>query len=70
MRRLKSRVADLEARIDPPPPRQWVRFFQRYEDQTQEQAIAAYEAEHGPIDDKGVILRVIVNKLGPASVRA
>ena len=33
-------------------------------DQTEEQATAAYEAEHGPIGNDGAILRVIVRKPG------
>jgi len=38
-----------------------VRVFQ-YEGQTLEQAYASHEAEHGPIDDANVILRVIIKK--------
>lgn len=67
--RLAKRLSDLERRIDPAPPRQWVRIYQ-YEGQTQEQAIAAYEAENGPIEEKGVILRVIINKPFAPSVSA
>jgi hypothetical protein len=63
--RLSHRVADLEQRLASPGPKAWVRAFQ-YEGQTQEEAVAAYEAEHGPIDEKGVILRVFINKPFPA----
>jgi len=66
--RLSTRVRDLEQRMSPNIKR-WVRIL-RYEDQSVEQATAAYEAENGPIDDSlGVILRVIVNKPGAAPAR-
>jgi hypothetical protein len=67
---LKRRIADLEHRIAPPEAKRWVRIFQ-YEGQTKEQAVAAYEAEHGPINDNmGVILRVIISKPLPAPEHA
>lgn len=56
--RLKPRLDALEAKLAPTFQR-WVRIF-RYEDQTEEEATAAYEAEHGPIDDANVILRVFI----------
>lgn len=65
---LHRRIADLEARAPAHAP-QWVRILQ-YEGQTEEGAVAAYEAEHGPIDNKRVILRVIINKPFPAPVHA
>ena len=61
--RLKPRLDALEARIAPACQR-WVRIF-LYEDQTQERAVAAYEAEHGPIDDANIILRVFIRKPFP-----
>ncbi len=57
--RLSRRVADLECRLDPPRAKVWLRIVQD-EGQTRESALAAYEAEHGPVGDRGVILRVIV----------
>ena len=57
--RLSRRIADLESRLDPPRPKVWLRIVQD-ESQTREAAVAAYEAEHGPVGDRGVILRVIV----------
>ena len=67
---LRRRVKDLEQKVTPGGIKRWVRIFQ-YEDQTQEQALAAYEAQNGPIEDSmGVILRVIVNKPGPAPAHA
>jgi hypothetical protein len=60
--RLRHRVADLERRISGAGVKRWVRIFQ-YENQTEEQAVAAYERENGPIDDStGVVVRVIINK--------
>lgn len=61
--RLNRRLEALEAAIAPQPAR-WVRIFQD-EGQSQDQAIAAHEAEHGPIDDANIILRVIINKPFP-----
>lgn len=63
--RLKPRLEVLERTLAPEPAKRWVRVFQ-YEGQTLEQAYAAHEAEHGPIDDANVILRVIINKPFPA----
>ncbi len=68
MSRLKNRVFDLEQRR-PENAKQWVRILQ-HEDQTREQAIAAYEAECGPIDDKGVVLRVFISKPFPTPAAA
>jgi hypothetical protein len=67
--RLSHRVADLERRLASSGPKAWVRIFQ-YEGQTQEEAVAAYEAKHGPIGDKGVILRVFIRKPFPPPVTA
>lgn len=33
-----------------------------YENKTEEQAVAVYEAEHGPIGDGKVVMRVIISK--------
>jgi len=61
MNRLSSRLADLEARANPPPTGLYV--IPLYHDQTNEEAVAAYEASHGviPPDSEGV-LRVIIHK--------
>ena len=61
--RLKSRLDALEAKLAPAFQR-WVRIY-RYEDQTQEQAIAAHEMEHGPLGDANVIMRVFICKPFP-----
>ena len=61
--RLKPRLDALEARIAPACQR-WVRIF-LYEDQTQEQATAAYEAKHGPLNDANIIMRVFIRKPFP-----
>lgn len=61
MRAITKRLAALEAVSggDGRPVR-WVRLVVP-EHQTQEQARAEYEAEHGPLgDDVGIIYRVIV----------
>jgi hypothetical protein len=63
MSTMKRRLATLEQKMDPPAPVKWHRI-RRYEDETDEQATAAYEAEHGPIDDGRVVMRVIINKPG------
>jgi hypothetical protein len=57
--RLMKRVADLEQRLSPPPPKGWVRMM-RCEDQPEEKAIAAWTAEHESLGDRNVIMRVIV----------
>jgi len=57
--RLKPRLEALERRLAPKPAKRWVRVIQG-EGQTYEQACAAHEAEHGPLGDANVILRVIV----------
>jgi hypothetical protein len=54
-----KRVADLEQRLSPPPPKGWVRMM-RCEDQPEEKAIAAWTAEHESLGDRNVIMRVIV----------
>ncbi len=36
--------------------------LQRYEDETDEQAVAAYEAENGPIGEGRNVMRVFVSK--------
>ena len=56
--RMRPRLDALEAKLAPAFQR-WVRIY-RNEDQAEEQAIAAHEAEHGPIGDANVILRVSV----------
>ena len=66
--RLKPRLDALEAKLAPVCSR-WVRIWQD-RGQTQEQAVAAYEAEHGPIGDANVILRVIVDPVEVSSATA
>ncbi|MEO6151655.1 MAG: hypothetical protein ABIT09_07725 [Croceibacterium sp.] len=65
MKALEKRLEELERRMTPEPAKRWHRILQ-YEDQTQEQAVAAYEAQNGPIGDDNTILRVIISKPGPA----
>ncbi len=57
--RLSRRVADLESQLTPPGPTAWVQVIQHL-GRTKDEALAAFEAEHGPIGDRGLILRVIV----------
>ena len=61
--RLKPRLDALEAKLAPAFQR-WVRIY-RYKDQSQEQAVAAYEAEHGPLNDANIIMRVFIRKPFP-----
>lgn len=68
MSRLSSRIADLEKRLSPVLPPAWVRVFQ-YQGQTQGEALAAWEAEHGPVGDRNVIMRVIIHKPFPPEGR-
>jgi hypothetical protein len=67
MRSLRNRVQALE---DPdggkglpawkdPNYKPWHRIIQ-WEDQTEAEAVAAYEAENGPLGDDNRILRVII----------
>ena len=44
----------------------WVRIIQ-HEGQSEDEATAAYEAEHGPIGEGNKILRVIIRKPGVAN---
>jgi hypothetical protein len=55
MRGLKGRVEAMEQQLMPPSAERWVRVLQD-SDQTEEQAISAYEAEHGPIGDANVFI--------------
>ncbi|MEO7737897.1 MAG: hypothetical protein ABIS10_01190 [Novosphingobium sp.] len=57
--RLMKRVADLEQRLSPPSPSQWVSIIQDA-DQTREQAVTAWAAEHGPLGDRNTIMGVVV----------
>lgn len=59
---LKRRVEALEKHA-PGAFKAWVRVIQ-YEDQSEADAIAVHEAEHGPIGDCNRILRVIIRKPG------
>lgn len=65
MTALTKRVVALETKIEPPKSR-WVRMV-RYQGETDAEAVAAYEAEHGPIGDDRVVMRVVVNKPGNRS---
>lgn len=61
MRELTRRLANLEARSSLGGILRWHRVCQR-EGQTEADAIAAYEAEHGPIGPgEGTILRRFVS---------
>lgn len=62
MNALSKRLAALEQTNSSAMPR-W-HCLRRYEDETDAEAVAAYEAEHGPIDSGNVIMRVIVSKPG------
>ena len=59
--RLRQRVEALESRD--PEWRPWHHAIQHV-GQTQEEAIAVYEAEHGPLGDDNLILSVIVEPKG------
>lgn len=59
---LGKRIVALEQSRPSARPR-W-HCLRRYEGETNDQAVAAYETEHGPIGDGHVIMRVIVNKPG------
>lgn len=62
---MKRRVAELEARSIAGAKRWHV--IRRWSDQTEDDAVAAYEANSGPIGpDDGSILRVIIRKPVPA----
>ena len=64
--RLKPRVEALEARTNVSALKHWHRIL-RYEGQNEAEAVAAYEAEHGPVGpDDGTVLRVIISKPFPA----
>ena len=63
MNGLGKRLAALE-QAQLPTTLRW-HCLRRYEGETDEQASAAYEAEHGPISDANVIMQVIVSKPGP-----
>jgi hypothetical protein len=56
--RLSQRIAYLESR-NLTGPQVWVSIIQDL-GKTREEAFAAYEAEHGSIGDKSVILTIIV----------
>lgn len=59
---LGKRLVALEQAQPSSSPR-WHRLL-RHENETDEQAVAVYEAEHGPIGDGKVVMRVIVSKPG------
>lgn len=59
---LNKRVTALEEARPASMPR-W-HCLRRYEDETDAKAVATYEAEHGPIADGNVVMRVIVFKPG------
>lgn len=62
MTALGKRLAVLEQALPSAMPR-W-HCLRRYENETDADALAAYEAEHGTIGDGNVIMRVIVSKPG------
>jgi hypothetical protein len=62
MNALGKRLTALEQAQPSAMPR-W-HCLRRYEDETDADAIAAYEAEHGPIGDGNVVMRVIISKPG------
>ena len=62
----ERRVAVLEQAQPTSTPR-WHRL-RRYEDESEADAVAAYEAENGPIGDGNVVMRVIVGSPGAGAV--
>ena len=60
MNALGKRLAALEQAQPTTMPR-W-HCLRRYEDETDADAVAAYEAKHGPIGDGNIIMRVIISK--------
>lgn len=62
MKALRRRLEALERAAPTRRPR-W-HCLRRYEDETDDDAVAAYEAANGPIGDGNVIMRVIVTKPG------
>ena len=65
MTRFSSRLADLEQRLN--PPSRGLHLIRLYEGQTEEDATASYEAEHGPMGPDEGILRVLIRKPFAAS---
>jgi hypothetical protein len=59
MKTIANRIAALEQAQPSASPR-WHRLL-RQENETDEQAVAVYEAEHGPIGDGKVAMRVIIS---------
>ena len=61
--RLADRISELERRSGPRGG--VVVIHQQYPDQPNDEATAAYEAEHGPIHDpRGTLIRVFLRKFG------
>lgn len=60
MNALGKRLAVLEQAQPTTMPR-W-HCLRRYEDETDADAVATYEAENGPVGDGNVIMRVIVDR--------
>ena len=59
MRNIHQRIAALESRGGAERPVRWHRVI--VDGQGQADALAAHEAQHGPIGQDGVIYRVIVS---------
>ena len=66
--RLTKRVADLEARM-PDGQMGWLHVIQGM-GQSEDEAIAAYEAANGPVGDSNVILSVITDSPSAMPERA
>lgn len=62
MNPLSKRIAALEQSRPSATPR-W-HSMMRYENETDEQAVAAYEAKNGQIGSDNVIMRIIIDKPG------
>lgn len=62
MNPLGKRLTALEQALPTAKPR-W-HCLRRYEDESDADAVIAYEAENGPIGDGNVIMRVIISKPG------
>ena len=62
MNALGQRLAALE-RAQPSAMPRW-HCLRRYVNESQADAVAAYEAENGPIEGGNTVMRVIINKPG------
>ena len=59
MRDMRKRIDALEQRTGSKRPARWYRVI--VDGQSKAEALAAYEAQHGPVGNGGVIYRMIVS---------